>query len=477
MKPKLNYVTLICVDCLNVGNAISALQKSMLECDFACVKLLTDKHIDVPNIEVVEIPSIKSKLEYSKFMINKLDEYVDTAFCLVIQHDGYVLDGSAWDDEFLKYDYIGAPWLYTDGRNVGNGGFSLRSRKLLKILASDIHIKCNNNEDDVICREYRGYLEVEHGIRFAPESVADRFAYELREPIQSTFGFHGNFHRPYKPVIVLKRTGAMGDIVAMEPVISTFFELNYQVYLDVPETCYELYFNYVYPVKHISSMDNRINAKVIDLDMAYEVMPYKNHIRAYYEMCFGYEYGINIPLRNPRLYPDATPETKLFGKYVILNIDQRETPHRNVFGVNWKQIVSQLKISGYDVIQVGRTIEYTGALVMNCPSTNFLQYVIAGADGFIGVDSGPANIAVAHNVPSVIIFGSVNPHIIYPVMRENMEFITQQCPIGKDGCWHEKPSVSGQPCEVDKNMPPCCLHDTAEIIDSFFRVLQPINNK
>src|SRR5574340_709517 len=36
--------------------------------------------------------------------------YVQTSHLLTIQWDGWVLDGAKWQEEFLKYDYIGAPW-------------------------------------------------------------------------------------------------------------------------------------------------------------------------------------------------------------------------------------------------------------------------------------------------------------------------------------------------------------------------------
>ena len=56
---------------------------------------------------------------------------------LIIQHDGFILNHKAWDNEFLNYDYIGAPvyWMGNKLIEVGNGGFSLRSKKLLKIIA------------------------------------------------------------------------------------------------------------------------------------------------------------------------------------------------------------------------------------------------------------------------------------------------------------------------------------------------------
>ena len=102
---------------------------------------------------------------------------------LIIQHDGYVLEGSRWSDDWLRYDYIGAPWLERDGMNVGNGGFSLRTTRLHYLLAADKTILALHPEDSAICRIYRDYLEKTYSIRFAPDLEAEKFAYELREPV------------------------------------------------------------------------------------------------------------------------------------------------------------------------------------------------------------------------------------------------------------------------------------------------------
>jgi hypothetical protein len=65
MKTSLSNVTLICVDCVNHGEAVAAIRKSMAECDFAAVKFITDKPFEFEGIEVVNIPTIRSKEEYS----------------------------------------------------------------------------------------------------------------------------------------------------------------------------------------------------------------------------------------------------------------------------------------------------------------------------------------------------------------------------------------------------------------------------
>ena len=116
---------------------------------------------------------------------------VQTTHALSLDWDGYVVTPDAWDDAFLEYDYIGAVWPWFTDRVVGNSGFCLRSKRLMDILRIDPHIKIKQPEDIDICRNWRSYLELQHGIRFAPEDVADRFSVEHGPIGGKTFGFHG----------------------------------------------------------------------------------------------------------------------------------------------------------------------------------------------------------------------------------------------------------------------------------------------
>lgn len=471
-RVELPEVTLICVDCVHYGSAISALQKSLEQIKPAHTLFLTDRKFDIdPQIEIIEIPRINSKLEYSKFMVKELGRYFSTSHCLVVQHDGYVLDGKAWKPEFLEVDFVGAPWLYIDERNVGNGGFSLRSLALCEFLMDD-HIQCHNNEDDVICREYRGYLESK-GIIFASEELADQFAYELREPICSTFGFHGGFHKPFKPTVLLKRSAALGDIVTMEPIISYLTLKNFNVVLDIPLSFFEIFIHHPSSVKHISKHDKRVPfAAVVDLDMAYEVNPRQLHLKSYKDVVFGDAVKDSDVICRPQLYPPVTPDKKLFDKYAVVHIDKRETTHRNVYGVNWMIVSRFLRSMGYTVIQVGANeSDDAGGLKINTPSTGFLKWVIGGADLFIGVDSGPSHLAVAQNIKSVIMFGSVTPEYIHPDMTDIVA-LQSSCPAGKPGCWHEKPGTEGSICIVAPDMPPCGIINEQDIIEGVKKLLK-----
>ena len=102
------------------------------------------------------------------------------------------MNGDFFSENFLKYDYIGAPWPHFAFHKVGNGGFSLRSRRLMQaveplLTQQDFLIP----EDIVICRKYRRQLERDSSIKFAPVSVAEKFSQELSVRDHPTFGFHG----------------------------------------------------------------------------------------------------------------------------------------------------------------------------------------------------------------------------------------------------------------------------------------------
>ncbi len=149
---------------------------------FGRTLLVSDREVNAPGIEVDIIPALKSREDYSMFVLKSLASRIDTSHVLLVQWDGYVLNPAAWREEFFASDYIGAQWFWhDDGMRVGNGGFSLRSRKLLHAL-QDPRIVLTEAEDITICRAFRPLLEREHGIRFASEATADAFAYEAAYP-------------------------------------------------------------------------------------------------------------------------------------------------------------------------------------------------------------------------------------------------------------------------------------------------------
>ncbi len=219
-KNKLNQITLVSVAGINYRSALKALKRSLKQVEFYDCKILTPtKPKYLPDgIKWEQTPKLRLRApgidDYSHFVLYELHKFIDTEYCLVVQGDGYVIDGSAWSDKFLEYDYIGAPWpIRTDSyidpfgnhQRVGNGGFSLRSKKLLEV-PNKVEIPWEVNygtfykhinagslaEDGNICVHNKHLFEAA-GCKFAPVEVAVNFARELPIPEykgQRTFGFH-----------------------------------------------------------------------------------------------------------------------------------------------------------------------------------------------------------------------------------------------------------------------------------------------
>lgn len=205
-----------------------SMEKTINVKSFDDIVLFSDKDIQLSQKH--RFVSIPSKLEstdvnnknYSHFFIKELYTHIDTDFVLITQYDGMACNKNFWDDRFYDFDYIGAPicvgiqelasgikyfpWLndhITDWR-VGNGGFSLRSKKLLKVLQQDKNIKfpfTKNKkdwiaEDLAICLYYRKYLEDTHNIRFGTVELATKFSVDITSNFGLSYGFHGVHHIP-----------------------------------------------------------------------------------------------------------------------------------------------------------------------------------------------------------------------------------------------------------------------------------------
>lgn len=190
---KLPQITLIALTNRDFEGHKKALDRSCKGIEWGGVKLIWDEKIT--GID-----------EWNRKMIYELHNYVDTDFVMLIHADGYVVDPSAWKDEFLEYDYIGAPWpLPKDDYSyrtpegelvrVGNS-VSLRSKQILE-LPSKLSLPWqayygNTNEDGFLCVHNRKALQ-EAGCRFAPLEVAKHFSkeHEIEENKGlKTFAFH-----------------------------------------------------------------------------------------------------------------------------------------------------------------------------------------------------------------------------------------------------------------------------------------------
>ena len=144
-----------------------------------------------------KIPPIQSINDYNRLVFELIPKVVNSSHYLIIQWDGFPINPHLWTSDFLGYDYIGAPWNNNDTVPVvGNGGFSLRSNILNKVITNNINEFWDFSipEDVYICRKNRKLLE-SLGVNFPDISIANKFSIESG-PFGNHFGFHGVFNLP-----------------------------------------------------------------------------------------------------------------------------------------------------------------------------------------------------------------------------------------------------------------------------------------
>jgi hypothetical protein len=201
------------------AQAIPAIERSMKELPSSLGLLLSlERPQNLPLDVAWERIGALNYQQYSVFVMHSLHSFIKTDYCLIVQEDGWVLNGKNFSPNYYKYDYIGAPchaaivgnelqlgftWIDKPERIViQNGGFSLRSKRFLEAPNKYglIHIPSQNNqlwnEDVQLTGIYRPILEV-YGLKFAPESLAKHFSIEYLAPtfhddlnLDQLFGHH-----------------------------------------------------------------------------------------------------------------------------------------------------------------------------------------------------------------------------------------------------------------------------------------------
>lgn len=148
--------------------------------------------------------------QYSWFMMYALHNFIDTDHALIVQDDGWVIDGTNFDPDWYEYDYIGAPthcaltgsqyywnWTWQQQQEpmhiIQNGGLSLRSKRMMQapgkygIIHRSFNVQPFCNEDVQLSGFMRNDLE-KVGMRYAPDGIAKYFSLEYMGP-----GYHDDF--------------------------------------------------------------------------------------------------------------------------------------------------------------------------------------------------------------------------------------------------------------------------------------------
>lgn len=139
-----------------------------------------------------DLPREINDITYSKVMSSQdIYNYIPTETFLVFQSDSMInYKNKHYINEYLNYDYVGAPWkknnifgfsqfgfLHPLAGQVGNGGFSLRKKsKMLDILKS-VSYDDNMNEDQYFSLTFKKDFN-EINLKKPKYKLAKRFSVE-----------------------------------------------------------------------------------------------------------------------------------------------------------------------------------------------------------------------------------------------------------------------------------------------------------
>lgn len=121
-----------------------------------------EKHKYRTNLINLGVKNLKYQEYNELFYTEKFYSYIHTETFLIFQTDSMILKKNKHKiNDFLQYDYVGAPWIpsiYGD-YGIGNGGLSLRKKsKMLKLLKYK-HLALSNNYNNLIYKnEYGKYI-------------------------------------------------------------------------------------------------------------------------------------------------------------------------------------------------------------------------------------------------------------------------------------------------------------------------------
>ena len=153
------------------------------------------------------------------------------------------------------------------------------------------------------------------------------------------------------------------------------------------------------------------------------------------------------------------------GDYVVIHMRKDTWPSRNLPDATWKKILDiLLESTDFKIVQVGSSHEiafdYHPRLLNMLGKFNVheLREIIAGAQCYVGVDSGTLHIAACTDTPIIAMFSSAHHRLREPLERPpHARFIPIQPAVDCYGCQeHYPPPITGVICHRgDPYSPPC----------------------
>ena len=156
-----------------------------LPADWIPIVVCSKENQDTIGVKKILIPYIKNYYyEYNHMFARPdfWDRFIQYDRVIVCHQDSGLLREGI--DEFMEWDYVGAPWKFQ--HHGGNGGLSLRNPKIMREIAARFIYSMQEYEDVYFCNRMFDYKIG----KLAPRDVCKRFSCETIFEL-GTLGYHG----------------------------------------------------------------------------------------------------------------------------------------------------------------------------------------------------------------------------------------------------------------------------------------------
>lgn len=278
--------------------------------------------------------------------------------------------------------------------------------------------------------------------------------------------------RATKDVVLVKRMGALGDVILTTGVVRAIKERSPNDDIWVMTGVPEVYRGNPYVSRILTGVDETPPTlkHLFDLDSAYEKTP-KTHILEVYGRCLPDTSSVWLPELYSNECDLATLRTKLghlrlTDKLAIIHASVG-WPSRTLPQNRWNEVVNELTTLGYTCAVIGRGADYRCVGAQSLVGTlniHEIRELMKCAQVFVGMDSGMMHVAFTTNIPIVALFTVANP--AYRVVARQAKTIALIPKIHCRFCLHEeKPPVYFIKCKYNTN---ACLNDfdAHDIVDA-----------
>jgi ADP-heptose:LPS heptosyltransferase len=253
--------------------------------------------------------------------------------------------------------------------------------------------------------------------------------------------------------IVVRRAGAQGDVLMTTPILRALRRDHPRAVIVVETACRDVLAGNPDVNEVVSQIRVLESDYVVDLNMAYEKTPLVHAVAAYAQ-------AAGVELKDPSdwatsVYTNdtarivAAQRMPAGAKYAIIHpgtIDGwvgRQWPAKR-----WPDVITDLHRRGYKTVLVGNDATPVIGTSLDFRNVNFSHFValMERASLFVGLDSMPLHVAQAFRVPSVVIFGSVDPTLRILPDAPVVPVVAHRC--GCLGChnWQPAPRVVTNQC-------------------------------